>query len=351
MAAGNVTVQYLPPGERAETSRTTLLDAAAGRNRERHRHLPRLPGHPAAPAARPRRGAGHARHAGAGERGRRPRRLPHPRRPDRAAPDPGGLDPRGTRCRPGRREHPAGQWRRSPDGPARAGVRQPRRASHPEPDPARPASRQVGRPRGPRRQPERGQEHRLQRPHRPAAAHRQLARQDHRARRGSVRAPRLAREARRPAGHLLAAGGQRGRGGGSRVHPVRPAGRDRGGRRRHAARTQPEPRAPDSRHHGSRGRLRQPGGRSPAPRHRDRRGAARAGAGRAGRGRLRPIVGRHRRASGRRPRKSPPAGRARGRSGSPSSLPTSRKRSPLWPRWSTRSFRACPAAAGWRSAC
>ncbi|MYN67130.1 MAG: metal-dependent transcriptional regulator [Acidobacteria bacterium] len=30
VAAGNVTVQYLPPGERAETSRTTLLDAAAG---------------------------------------------------------------------------------------------------------------------------------------------------------------------------------------------------------------------------------------------------------------------------------------------------------------------------------
>ena len=28
VAAGNVTVQYLPPGERAETSRTTLLDAA-----------------------------------------------------------------------------------------------------------------------------------------------------------------------------------------------------------------------------------------------------------------------------------------------------------------------------------
>jgi len=30
VAAGNITVQYLPPGERAETSRTTLLDAAAG---------------------------------------------------------------------------------------------------------------------------------------------------------------------------------------------------------------------------------------------------------------------------------------------------------------------------------
>ena len=30
VAAGNVTVQYLPPGERAETSRTTLLDAAPG---------------------------------------------------------------------------------------------------------------------------------------------------------------------------------------------------------------------------------------------------------------------------------------------------------------------------------
>ena len=30
VAAGNVTVQYLPPGERAETSRTTLLDAASG---------------------------------------------------------------------------------------------------------------------------------------------------------------------------------------------------------------------------------------------------------------------------------------------------------------------------------
>ena len=30
VAAGNVTVQYLPLGERAETSRTTLLDAAAG---------------------------------------------------------------------------------------------------------------------------------------------------------------------------------------------------------------------------------------------------------------------------------------------------------------------------------
>jgi DtxR family Mn-dependent transcriptional regulator len=30
VAAGNVTVHYLPPGERAETSRTTLLDAASG---------------------------------------------------------------------------------------------------------------------------------------------------------------------------------------------------------------------------------------------------------------------------------------------------------------------------------
>ena len=30
VAAGNVTVQYLPPGERAETSRTTLVDAESG---------------------------------------------------------------------------------------------------------------------------------------------------------------------------------------------------------------------------------------------------------------------------------------------------------------------------------
>ena len=90
-------------------------------------------------------------------------------------------------------------------------------------------------------------------------------------------------QARRPAGHLLAALGQPRRRGGARLHPVRPARRDGHRRRRHDARAQPEPGAAGARDHQSRGGLPQPDGRSAAPRARRRSAPAGARSRRAGR--------------------------------------------------------------------
>ena len=135
----------------------------------------------------------------------------------------------------------------------------------------------MGRARRAGRQPERRQEHGLQRAHRTAPAHGQLAGQDRGARRGRVRARGQTREGRGPAGHVLAPGGKHGRGGRARLHPLRPAGRDRGGGGRDAASSGTSTGAPDPRDHGPRRRLPQPDGRGAPPRDRRRREEARAG--------------------------------------------------------------------------
>ena len=81
---------------------------------------------------------------------------------------------------------------------------------------------------------------------------------------GGVRDRRPPLQARRSAGHLLAALGQPRRRGGARLHPVRPARRHGDRRRRHHPRAQPEPGAAGARNHQPRRRLPQPDGRGAA---------------------------------------------------------------------------------------
>jgi len=101
----------------------------------------------------------------------------------------------------------------------------------------RPARGPLGWVRPPRRagrEPEHREEHGLQRAHGAAAAHGELAGQDGHPRRGAVHRRRRPLQADRPAGHLLAAGGEHRRGGRTRLPALRRAGRDGARARRHA---------------------------------------------------------------------------------------------------------------------
>ncbi len=133
-----------------------------------------------------------------------------------------------------------------------------------------------------RRKSEHRQVDAVQRADRAQAAHRQLARQDGHARRRRLRVQPSPLQARRPAGHLLAAVGVAGRGDRARLPAVRRARLHDRRRRRDGARAQPQSGAAGARDHRQGGPGRQPDGRSAAQGHRSRRAHALARPRRAG---------------------------------------------------------------------